>query len=507
MQERNRIYGGTKKFNFSNFQTDKERIQQIEQEKKTTSTKFYTKLNHEKIENKISKLDKNIIEQPIMRFKPRTDLERVFENINKNSFGKVSQKIIHEHISLLNNNEVTKEKEEKEKLKEILKSFGKIDENVLADLQTQKDLMIKEGQTEFNSESMKKVCAILNHFNTNKNEEEKGIKKISKTEKLKQINAEASLKFMKQISNKKMHFKGATLFYTGYNSSYKNDDKIMRKVSKSQNIYSKKNNKEKDMEFDIDKEKDKPHENVFPRKKKNSKDFEIKNFNKKEKKQMIVDPKTLRFNYLDEAEADMEYDALLDDEKLLKNYISNNKEFSYLNNYLRTSRKTNSQSQELNPFMGSHTSYGQFGGFRNNNYNKNNYNNNNNIISTGNNENSKILETDKNNIKPLLYLKQLAESNTIFSDNSNNNNINNIISTNTNSINSNANANFNKEYKEIKEIKENKEIKEKLINSSRIDINNNINNNNNFNNNNLGGSNILDNVLEEKEEIKKCKKL
>jgi hypothetical protein len=494
MQEKNRIFGGTKKFNFSNFQTDRQRIDQYEQEKKTAFSKFPLKSNEEKIENKISKLDKNIIEQPVLRFKPRTDLERVFENINKNTYGKVSQKIINEHLSLMNNNEVTREKEDKEKLKEILKSFGKVDEKILADLQTQKDSMIKEGYTESNSEAMKKVCTILNHFNTNKTEDDKAKKKMTKYEKLKQINGEAAIKFMKQISNKKMHFKGATLYYTGYNNKYKNEDEIMRKISKSQNIYSKKNkDEEKDMEFYMDKENDKPHENVFPRKKKNSKDFEIKSFIKKEKMQMIVDPKTLRFNYLDEAEADMEFDALLDDDKLVKNFITKNKDFSYLNNYLRKSKKLNSQSQsksppdELNTPLGAYTSYGRFGGFRG--IKNNNNNNNKNIISTGNTENNKILETDKNNIKPLLYLKQLAESNTIFSDSTNNNN---IISTNNNSVYSNQNLN-----------KENKKIKEKLINSSKIYNNNMLNNNNN---NNIGGSFIIENVLEDREEIKKCKK-
>lgn len=444
MQEKNRLNGGTKKFNFSNFQTDKARIEQIEQEKKQNEFKYASK-KEEKIENKISKLDSNnILDQPKMRFQPRNDLERIFENINKNSYGKVPKKILDQHLKIMNNNEVKKEEEQKINLKNLLKSFGKIDEKVIADLQVQKEYMLKEGYTENTSEKMKNVCSIIDYFNK-ENEDNPMKKKVSKYEKLKEINANASRKFMKEISDRKMHFKGATLYYTGYNSMYKNDEDGIRKVSKSQNVYSKQN-KEKDKEENV---KEKNNELTgLTRKKKNSKDFEIKSFNKKEKKQMIVDPKILKFNYFDEAEADQEYDDMYDDDKVLKNYITTNKEFSYFNNFLKGSGKKNtsttSNSQEINPFRGTFSHFG---------------------TRNFNNEFMKI-DSEKNENRNLLYLKQLAENNILTTENISTGNINN-----NNSI-----LNFNKE----------KEAKEKNSNVSK----------------DHGGS-YYENQ-EEKEEIKKC---
>ena len=43
--------------------------------------------------------------QPEMRFKPRSDMERVFDELNASpSFGKLNYKILHRHLSKLNLN-------------------------------------------------------------------------------------------------------------------------------------------------------------------------------------------------------------------------------------------------------------------------------------------------------------------------------------------------------------------------------------------------------------------
>ena len=44
--------------------------------------------------------DKNYL-QPIMKFKPRTDLERIFDTINLNYFGKIDKNLINEQLRSL----------------------------------------------------------------------------------------------------------------------------------------------------------------------------------------------------------------------------------------------------------------------------------------------------------------------------------------------------------------------------------------------------------------------
>ena len=62
--------------------------------------------------NPSSSIDKRSIVQPYMRYKPRTDLERIYESINKNSFGRVNKNVVEKQLRGLDLNYAKKKEEE-----------------------------------------------------------------------------------------------------------------------------------------------------------------------------------------------------------------------------------------------------------------------------------------------------------------------------------------------------------------------------------------------------------
>jgi hypothetical protein len=86
-------------FTFKRFRTEKERIAELMKEK------------HEQDEFDKRRMDKNnsngqSILQPTMRFKPRTDLERVFQAANEYSYGRIKKDVIDQHLNALNLNTI-----------------------------------------------------------------------------------------------------------------------------------------------------------------------------------------------------------------------------------------------------------------------------------------------------------------------------------------------------------------------------------------------------------------
>lgn len=110
------------------------------------------------IENSTSPIARNSIIQPQMRYKPRTDLERIYDSINTNSFGKANKKVVDKQLKELDLNIAKKnpswkkpneefdeifdfksiltknkeETEENEKIKNSAKKERKKDLNILA---------------------------------------------------------------------------------------------------------------------------------------------------------------------------------------------------------------------------------------------------------------------------------------------------------------------------------------------------------------------------------------
>lgn len=154
---------------------------------------FYYPIEEKNLTNSPSKSDelntsgnKATIKQPEMRFKPRTDLERIFDEINKNSFRKIDKNIIEKQLKTLEMN-ITKKFNEENEGDEIpdYKDAAKFDKP-FDDL----DYLIMDKDTE----------------EINRAEAERKIK-LLKTRK-QELNSQAK-NLMKEFHNK-THFKGVT---------------------------------------------------------------------------------------------------------------------------------------------------------------------------------------------------------------------------------------------------------------------------------------------------------
>lgn len=137
------------------------------------------------------------IKQPSMRFKPRTDMERVFEAINKNSFRKLDKKIINKQLKSMS--EVKKKETEANPDDEILdyKDAAKDNESEYDDF----DYLGIKKETD----------------NLGKIEMEKKLKLIKSRKR--ELNAQA--KFLMREFHNKTHFKGVTSL-VNFNNNGKN---------------------------------------------------------------------------------------------------------------------------------------------------------------------------------------------------------------------------------------------------------------------------------------------
>lgn len=218
MNENNRKYGGSGKFSFRKYKTDKERILEYLQEKESNESQIHSQAKKAKAEE-IKRLPS--VEQPIMRFKPRTDLERIYYSINDYSFGKVPKEVIEEQLKKLNLNEVKKKEEEANKDAMLLSKFENIDEKAVEELQTQKDFLNKQGYSEKNSETVKQISMILeNYHKQNVKHEDDPSRFQSKHAWRSHVNKKAAKKLMGEY-NKKTHFKAASV-YSFHLDDYKN---------------------------------------------------------------------------------------------------------------------------------------------------------------------------------------------------------------------------------------------------------------------------------------------
>jgi hypothetical protein len=120
--------------------------------------------------------------QPEMRYKPRTDLERIFDTINQNSFGKVSKLIIDKQLRNLDLNYSKKRKNTEED--EEMEDDGTV--NIAT---------VHAGQTQSANGADK---------------HEKG-DILNKTKKTKAVNINSEAKNMMSELHHKTHFKGAAV--------------------------------------------------------------------------------------------------------------------------------------------------------------------------------------------------------------------------------------------------------------------------------------------------------
>ena len=201
--------GWNTNFVYHNFNTDRERIEHLLKEKKMVQENLdkIIKRNIE-IEEKKNK-NKIVFEQPEMRFKPRTDLERIVESMNKYTYNSKNNKIIQEQIKRMNINSIKKTKGKK-----IIKNKN-FNNNSNSSSSSSFSLSVdSKGQ-----ESTKRL---------NLNEQIKNIN--NRFTRYKLINEEFK-DFMKDY-NRKTHFKGAYQFLEEI-SSKNNNDSNLNKTSKN----------------------------------------------------------------------------------------------------------------------------------------------------------------------------------------------------------------------------------------------------------------------------------
>jgi len=166
INDKNRKYGGTTKFNFSKYKTDKERLEEHFKQKVENQNQLnrIKKEEEEKFEKR-KKIDNNrfhSIEQPAMRYKARTDLERIYDSVNEYSYGKISKNFINEHLNKLNLINVKKKEGEDEKRNpKRLDNYKYLEEHEINELQSHKEFLNSQGFDERNSETVKEIETIL----------------------------------------------------------------------------------------------------------------------------------------------------------------------------------------------------------------------------------------------------------------------------------------------------------------------------------------------------------
>jgi len=252
INDKNRQYGGSSKFSFRKYKTDKERLEEYIHEKeenqkhieerKAKNTKLNSEgANTEKPAKSSKSKNYHSIKQPIMRYKPRTDLERIYYTLNEYSYGKVSKNILDEQLSKLNLNELKKTNENEDSMENmILDKYKNLDEKLKEELQTQKEFLNKEGYDSKNSETVKQIEKILNAhhqesgnmanntsncFDNVSKQEFKAANRKNKETIKSQINSSAAKKLMGEYSMKTF-FKGASVFSLNMDDvCCKNNDK------------------------------------------------------------------------------------------------------------------------------------------------------------------------------------------------------------------------------------------------------------------------------------------
>ena len=224
LNERNRKNGGTTKLNFSNYKYDKEKIEEYLKEK---LKKKVEKEKSNKIPNKSYS-----IEQPIMRFKPRTDLERIYYSVNDHTYGKIPKNVIDEQLKKFHLNDcIKKEVEEKTKKNSFLERYKNLDEKTLIELEAQYEFLLEQGYHEKNSDTVKQIKLILEDnkksdiplYGHGDEDENSKTKQDIKNE----VNCSTVKKFMGEY-NRKTFFKGASVF--SYNLEVNKKKMIKNKI-------------------------------------------------------------------------------------------------------------------------------------------------------------------------------------------------------------------------------------------------------------------------------------
>ena len=139
-----------KKIILRHFETDNERVKKYLQTQSKIKKYEHFSPDHtiQKKQNIIYKKDKeDCITQPLMKFKPRTDIERVIDTINSNYYGRIDNKLIKEQCKALGFNKFQKAKKQQSCEYSNLKEKLKVNEPTLNYLIKEKARLEKSPQT------------------------------------------------------------------------------------------------------------------------------------------------------------------------------------------------------------------------------------------------------------------------------------------------------------------------------------------------------------------------
>lgn len=420
--------------------------------------KYTEKKQREELEIKNKNLNK--IQQPTMRYRPRTDLERIYYTVNAQSMGKISKDIVDSQLAKMNLNNLKKttNPEEANKMEALLEKYKDIDEDGIEELRRQKDFLKAQGYDEKNSESVKNIVFIINNYesklNTNvispkPNEDEK-----NKNKNLKKNGIDnAIVRKLNGDFNFKTFFKAASVY------SFKLDD-YKAKMNKLSGANSTRNNFRK---FDFNNNninnltakniknktftKKFEFENSFSNKKnKHNTSAFSQNLNKEnESKDNISiypefdprdEPDKEKEDFLEEMQFGSNLNILNENNFRLNTLEGNDINFNNTNNEINNNKNNNFRARNL-----STTNYKKFGEnlkkINTKENNMNTLNNNNSAIDNNNDINNKTFNTYNYNPtmtsdffnpgkkkeecltdeKKLMYLKRIATSNTLMNDN------------------------------------------------------------------------------------------
>ena len=219
---------------FKSFQTEKERIK--EYLKKRESIYNLNKLNMLNIDEKFIEENmssyrdekiKNSLVQPFMRYKPRNDLERIFESINSNSFGRITKKDIESQIQKMI---------ECKKMEDLKKAMLEDEEIDFEDLDYQENITQKNK----NDKNVIKNQAKSQEKSMGRGQKLRILRATDYSEKLPIKMNKQEAKFYLNELHDKTHFKSAenySLFFNPFTQklNYTNTNFINQKIKSEHN--------------------------------------------------------------------------------------------------------------------------------------------------------------------------------------------------------------------------------------------------------------------------------
>ena len=240
-------------FQFHKFLTDKERAQMY----LSTNHSLYHKnsiyhppefhpRNESQTNNQTLIKQNEKILQPIMRFKPRTDLERIFDSINLNYFGKMDREIVNEQLRRLDLIKIlNKTKESSGEELNHLKERLKVNQQTLNFLIKEKNRIENSENIEENQEFLDNINDII-RINKGLKEKEKGLEKVYVyNNPRKDLNNYLARNILEDY-HKKTHFQAVSVYMNKlYNkNSHSFISNNFRKKNKLNNNNKKNNNNE-----------------------------------------------------------------------------------------------------------------------------------------------------------------------------------------------------------------------------------------------------------------------